>query len=161
MPEPRGREVVISCFCDADHAGCRATGRSHSGILIFVNRAPILFYSKQQSTVEASTFGSELIAMRLAVEMIEGLRYKLRMLGVPIAGPTSVFCDNNSVVTSMTPDASMKKKHCQVNYHRVREACAAGVICVAKEVMHSNLADILTKSLGPKKIKELIAHILW
>ena len=161
MPEPRGREVTMSCFCDADHAGCHVTRRSHSGILIFVNRAPILFYSKRQTTVEASTFGSELIAMRLAVEMIEGLRYKLRMMGVPITTPTNVFCDNNSVVVSMRPDNSLKKKHAQVNYHRVREACAAGIIRVAKEDTNTNLSDIFTKSLSPKKLKELVQRILW
>ncbi len=76
MPEARGKEVTMSCFVDADHAGCRETRRSHSGILLFVNRAPIMWYSKRQNTVEASTYGSELLAMRLAIKMIEGLRYK-------------------------------------------------------------------------------------
>jgi hypothetical protein len=46
MPEPRGRSVTTTCFVDADHAGCRLTRRSHSGILIFVNRAPILWFLK-------------------------------------------------------------------------------------------------------------------
>jgi hypothetical protein len=68
----------MSCFVDADHAGCRVTRRSHTGIIIFVNRAPILWYSKRQNTVESSTFGSEFVAMRIAIEMIECLRYKLR-----------------------------------------------------------------------------------
>ena len=84
MPEPRGKEAVMSCFVDTDHAGCRETGRSHSGIIIYVNRAPILWFSKRQNTVVASKYGSELLAMRLAIEMIEGLRYKLRMMGVPL-----------------------------------------------------------------------------
>jgi hypothetical protein len=39
-PEESGEPVLISCFCDADHAGCRDTRRSHSGVLVFVNRAP-------------------------------------------------------------------------------------------------------------------------
>ena len=76
MPELRGKHVVMTAFVDADHAGCRLTRRSHSGVLIFVNRAPLLWFSKRQATVEASTFGSESIAMRQAIEMIEGLRYK-------------------------------------------------------------------------------------
>jgi hypothetical protein len=54
-PTPRGNDVVMTCFVDADHAGCRETRRSHSGILIFVKRAPILWFSKRQNTVEAST----------------------------------------------------------------------------------------------------------
>jgi hypothetical protein len=46
MPEPRGNAVQINCFVDADHAGNRITCRSQTGILIFINRAPILWYSK-------------------------------------------------------------------------------------------------------------------
>ena len=30
--------------------------------------------------------------------MNDGLRYKLRMMGVPIEGPTHVYCDNEVVV---------------------------------------------------------------
>jgi hypothetical protein len=55
MPQPRGKEVSMSCFVDADHAGCRETQRSHTGMIIFVNSAPILWFSKRQNTVEAST----------------------------------------------------------------------------------------------------------
>ena len=43
-----------------------------------------MFFSKKQNTVEISTFGSEFIASRIAVEIIESLRYKLRMFGVPL-----------------------------------------------------------------------------
>jgi hypothetical protein len=45
-----------------------------------------------------STFGSEFVALKIATELIQGLRYKLRMMGVPIEGPTRVKCDNMSVV---------------------------------------------------------------
>ena len=46
-PEARGRAVTTHCFVDADHAGDRMTRRSHTGVLIFVNRAPIQWYSKR------------------------------------------------------------------------------------------------------------------
>jgi hypothetical protein len=72
----------MSCFTDADRAGCQFTRRSHTGVLIFINRAPILWCSKRQNTVEALTFGSEFIAAKVAVEMIEGLRYELQMMGI-------------------------------------------------------------------------------
>ena len=85
-PEPRGREVGIHCFVDASHAPDKATRRSQTGILIFVNRAPIIAYSKRQNSVETSTFGSEFTAMKQAVEIVKGLKYKLRMFGVPLAG---------------------------------------------------------------------------
>ena len=160
-PPPRGREVVMSCFVDADHAGCKETRRSHSGILIFVNRAPVLWFLKRQNTVEASTYGSELLAMRLSIEMIEGLRYKLRMMGVPLTEECSVFCDNSAVVTNARPESTLKKKHVAINFHRVREAIAAGTIRVAKEGTQTNLADIVTKLMPGPKMKELLENILW
>jgi hypothetical protein len=110
MPEARGKYVSTTCFVDADHAGCHETRRSHSGVLLFVNRAPVMWYSKRQNTVETSTFGSEFVAMKIAVELVEGLRYKLRMMGVPIDGPTSVFCDNAAVVINTTaPESTLRK----------------------------------------------------
>ena len=74
MPPPRGRAATTTCFVDADHAGCLATRHSQTGILMFLQRAPFLWYSKRQSTVETSTFGSEFVAMKTAIEQIEGFR---------------------------------------------------------------------------------------
>ena len=51
--------------------------------------------------METSTFGSEFVAMRIADELVEALRYKLRMFGVPIEGPTNVFCDNEAVTKNV------------------------------------------------------------
>ena len=162
FPEPLGQPAVTTCFVDADHAGCLETRRSHTGVLLFVNRAPISWFSKRQSTVEASTFGSEFIAMRIGIEMIEALRYKLRMFGVPIAGPTYVYCDNASVVGSATrSEASLKKKHVSIAYHRTREAQAAGHIRIGQVPSKENLADLFTKLVNGPRLKELLSHILW
>ena len=64
----------MSYFVDADHAVFRVTRGSHTGVLIFINKAPILWFSNQQNTVETSTFGLEFVAMRIAVELVKGLR---------------------------------------------------------------------------------------
>jgi hypothetical protein len=168
-PEPRGNSVTTSCFVDADHAGCRATRRSHTGVLIFVNRAPVVWFSKRQNTVEASTFGSEFVATKISVELIEALRYKLRMMGVPLQAygvegftPTNVYCDNEAVVMNSTrPESTLKKKHNAISYHRVREAVAAGTIRIAKENGETNLADGFTKPLPGPRLKEIFSHILW
>ncbi len=57
---PRGAAVQMNVFADADHGGHKITRRSHTGILIYLNCAPIIWYSKAQNTVESATFGSEL-----------------------------------------------------------------------------------------------------
>jgi hypothetical protein len=53
------------------------------------------------------------------------------MFGVPIDGPTNVFCDNIGVLKNTTiPESMLAKKHIAINYHAVREAVAAKIISV-------------------------------
>ena len=81
MPEPKGKSVMISCFVEANHAGNVITRRSHTGIIIYVQNAPIIWFSKRQNTVESSCFGSEFVALRTAKDiMLVALRYKLQCL---------------------------------------------------------------------------------
>ena len=83
------------------------------------------------------------------------------MFGVPLSGPARVLCDNESVVkSSMYVESTLKKKHCSIAYHRVREAVAAGKILIYYESTSSNLADLLTKPLPHHKRRDLIQAIL-
>ena len=112
--------------------------------------------------MESSTFGSESIAMRQAIDLIEALRYKLRMMGVPVEKATKVYGDNESVVNAMTrPEAQLKKKHNAINFHRCREAIAAGHIRVAWINGVDNLADALTKVTVGERRHYLFSRILW
>jgi hypothetical protein len=45
MPRRRGRTVTTTEFVDASHASNKKTQRSHTGFLLFINRAPIFWYS--------------------------------------------------------------------------------------------------------------------
>ena len=150
MPIPRGKPVVTTAFVDASHAANKKTRRSHTGFIIFMNRAPIIWYSKRQQTVEASTFSSEFIALKACTESIQHLRYKLRMFGIPLApsGETHIFCDNESVVKNSTYiESVLNKKHNSIAYHYVRWCVAAGIISVGWIESQNNLADAFTKRL--------------
>ena len=63
--------------------------------------------------------------MKTAVEMAEGLRHKLRIMGVPINGPceNNVKADNMSMVrNSSIPESQLKKKKSNsIACHYVRE----------------------------------------
>ncbi|KAL7523011.1 hypothetical protein ACHAWF_000314 [Thalassiosira exigua] len=61
MPEPPGNPVETFAFCNSDHTSNVVTRRSHSGILLFAQNALIRSFSKKQNTVEASTYGAELL----------------------------------------------------------------------------------------------------
>jgi len=82
-PEPRGQAVELTAFVGSDHEGDTVTRRSRTGIFLFIQNAPIVWFSKKETSIETSSFRSEFSAMKTAVEMMEGLRYKLRMMGVP------------------------------------------------------------------------------
>ena len=100
--------------------------------------------------------------MRIAVELVEGLRYKLRMMGVPINGSTNVYCDNEFVVKNVTrPESPCKKKHNSVAYHKAREAIAAKIIRVAKEPGGTNTADLMTKLMGGKVFTDHFKRCMW
>ena len=148
MPAPRGQMVSTHCFVDSDHAANTIMRSSQTGLLLFVNRAPVTWYSKRQNTIEMSIFGSEFIAMKTVVEHVEALCYKLWMFCIPIEGPTNVFCNNKAVFknTSIT-DSTLKKKHTSICYHRAREAVAACTMHVTKKGTATNLADLFTKPL--------------
>lgn len=162
MPPPRGKPVSIHCFVDANLAGNTVTRRSQTGILIFCNRAPVLFHSKKQLTVESSTFGSELVAMKNAIEMIEALRYKLRMFGVPLVGPADIFCDNEAVTKNCSiPESQLKKKHHSIAYHRNRMSVANGTCRIAKEDTDTNLSDLFTKLLPEERRNFLIDGFMY
>lgn len=95
--------------------------------------------------------------MKTAIEMIEALRYKLRMFGVPFEGPTNIFCDNEAVCKNCsTPASTLKKKHLSISYHRNREAVASGTCRIAKEGTLTNLSDLYTKMLPQPRREELL-----
>jgi len=159
MPRSQGG---MTAFVDADHAGDLLTRRSYSGILIYLNNTPIVWYCKKQNTVEASTLGNEFSAMRMAVDLIQTLRYKLRMLGTQLHGPTEVYCDNESVFKNSSIDSStLNKKHVSICYHRVREAVASGMIIIAWIPSTENVADLFTKILPMSHRTKLISNVLY
>ena len=152
MSAPRGQTVSTHCFVDSDHAANTVTRHSQTGLLLFVNRAPVMWFSKRQNTVKMSTFGSEFMTMKTAVEHMEALRYKLRMFGIPMEGPTNVFCNNETVFkNTLIQDSTLRKKHTSICYHRARGAVAARTMQVAKEGTATNLSDLFTKPLTDSK----------
>ncbi len=162
MPEPLGKSARITCYVDADHAHDQLTRRSVTGILLFINNMPIRWVSKRQKTVETSTYGSELVAARIATDLIIEMRYTLRALGVPLDGPALLLGDNQSVVLNTTvPSSVLKKKHNAVAYHRICESIAAGILIFAHINSEDNYADLATKSLGKATFHCLVCKVIF
>jgi hypothetical protein len=86
MPEQHGWPVLTTHFVDDDDLARDVIWQAIlTGVLIFVNRALIIWFLNWQAAVESSTFGSKPIAMQQMIDLIEALHYMLRIsTGVPI-----------------------------------------------------------------------------
>eukprot|EP00957_Ditylum_brightwellii_P124677 9502943-Ditylum_brightwellii.AAC.1 len=86
--------------------------------------------------------------MKQCCEYLRGLRYKLRMIGVPCEGLAYMAVDNQSVLANMTiPDSALKKKSQSICYHFVRKGAARDEWRTLYVNTHNNEADLLTKVL--------------
>ena len=98
IPEPRGESMELRIHVDSHHAGDKAKNWSGNGFLIFVNTALIQWISKKQPTIETSVFGADFLSTKHGMETLHGIRYKLRMMGIPNEGPYYIYGDNMSVI---------------------------------------------------------------
>ena len=162
MPTPKGKVMRTTTYEDANLYHDTVTGRSVTGILHLLNQTPIAWYSKRQGRVQTATYGSEFMAARTASEQIIDLRYTLRMMGIPIDGPSWMFGDNQSVITSATiPESTLNKRHNALSYHLVRECIAAQIINFMHVPGYVNPSDLLTKFLSWSNFWPLIQPLLF
>ena len=162
IPKPLGKHVQTTHYVDANLHHDLATGKAVTAVLHFLNQTPIDAYTKRQSTVETSTYGSEFVAARTAVDQIIDICTTLRYLGVPIRDKSYMFWDNRSVVTSSTiPYSTISKRHHLVSYHRVWEAIAAKFISFHWKDGKSNPADILSKHWEFATVWPMLKPILF
>ena len=162
MPEPTGQLATLTCYVDADHARDKVTTRSVTGIILLLNNTPIVWVSQRQRTTESSTYGSELVAARTAIDLLIEMRYKLRMLSARLEEQSVLVGDNMSVVTNTTlPSSALKKKHQLCNYNKVRKAIAAGFVLFGYIKTTLNVSDVLTKPLGGPLFHSLMKQYMF
>ena len=133
-------------FVDSDHANDKIRRRSRTGFCIFINMACVMSHTKHQATVESAGFGAEFVVIKQAMEASHGLQYKLRMMGIPIVGPTYIYGDNMSTINNTQhPESTLKKKSNSLCYHAIHEAIAMGEILTGHVKTDKHPADLLTK----------------
>ena len=101
--------------------------------------------------------------MKIAMETMRGLRYKLRMMGVPVSGPTYAYGDNMSVIhNTQRPESTLRKKSNAICYHAIRESVAMNEMLTAHIRSVDNPADIGTKIIpGGEKRNHLVRKLLY
>jgi hypothetical protein len=143
-------------MCNSDHVREKRTRCLHTGFLIVCNMALIDWVSKKQATIETS-FGAEFIAIKHGIEKLRGLGYKLRMMGIPLTGPSYINGDNKSQVTNLAKSESTLKKKCNsICYHNVRESVMMDESLITHIRTHDNLSDHMIKVINGAKRQNLL-----
>jgi len=161
-PAPKGKPVSMTSFFDANLHHDLVSGKSVTGVLHQLNKTPIDWCSKLQSTVETATFGSECVAARTCNEQVIDLRLTLWHLGAPINGPTMVLGDNESVINSAAiPHSKMHKRWVALFCHQVRHAVAVGIINIHHIAGKKNPADVLSKHWDLPSVWNTMKQLLF
>ena len=72
-------------------------------------------------------FGEEFADMKIIMETLRGIRYKMGMMGVPISGPLYIYGYYMSVIhKTQRPESTLKNKSNYICYHTVRESVVMG-----------------------------------
>ncbi len=133
-----------------------------TGFFVFMNTALVQWFSKQQATIETSVFGAEFVAMKIGMESLRGLRYKLLMMGVGISDPSYIYGDNMSVIhNTQRPESMLKKKSNSICYHAVRESVAIGESLTGHIGTNENVCDLATKVLYGQKRRYMVSQLLY
>jgi len=94
-------------------------------------------------------------------ELLRGLRYKVRMMGILLTGPSYIYGDNKSQVTNLSrPELTLKKKCNSICYHAIRESVAMGESLITHIKTDDNLSDFLTKMSSSAKRRKLVSGVV-
>lgn len=143
----------LAAWCDASYA-LHEDGRSHSGYgFTFVGSTSGMFYarSSKQTNVTLSSTEAELYAAVDATKDIMWFRSLMDEIGFTQTEPTPMYVDNASMIILANSYSGNHKrvKHFLVRLNFLISAVDTGVIIMEKVDTLINLADALTKSLGP------------
>jgi hypothetical protein len=152
MPTPLRKLVRLTEFVDAKLYFDLITGRSCTGLLIFMNQTPIDWHYKKQSPVASATLSFEFVAVKMTIEKGYDPRYTHRMMGIPVDYTTYVIGDNAAVTIQTTiPHSQLGRRHDVLAYHYTRESIATGMIHMFHVTGITSPVNCVTKFLVIKQ----------
>ena len=107
-------------------------------------------------------FGSDFVAMKIVMEKLRGIRYKLTIMGVPISVPSYMYADNMSVIhNTQISESKLENKSNYICYHAIHESVAMGESLTVHVGTNENCADLATNVLYGGKRKFHVSNLLY
>ena len=149
----------LTGYSDADFAGDRSTGKSHTGVVCLHNGTVISWTIQRQKCVSLSTTEAEFVA---ASEGTKDLLWLSRLLGeIANEGDIPVLhVDNMSAIQLVkNPVFHKRSKHIDVKYYFVRDMFESGKLKVEHAATNEQLADSFTKPHSKQTLKAFCGSI--
>jgi hypothetical protein len=145
---PKGKDLSLITYRDANWAGCIDDQRSTSGAAFYLSECLVSWIRKKKSSVSLSTAEVEHIAAATCCTQVLWIKQTLIDIQVEYDEPIPIYCDNTSAI-SISNNLVMhsKMKHIPIKYHFLREQVAKKNIKVEYVGTKEQVEDIFTKPL--------------
>ena len=149
-------DAVIDVYSDSDWAGCTSTRRSTSGGIIMVKGGLIKSWSSTQACVAMSSGEAEYYgAVKGAAEALS-VQAVAKELGWPMK--VRLWVDSSAAKAVASRTGLGKVRHLEVKFLWLQEVVREGRVEICKIKGENNIADIGTKPLNVKAVRELFGE---
>jgi hypothetical protein len=157
---PCQHELQITQYCDASFA-TGSKGRSITGAITLLGNTPLLWFSRQQTSVATSTAHSEFIAAydaTLAVLPLYPLLCEI-LPDLDIPKPRLITDNLATLTTANTGLLTRQNRHFLVKFYWLHEQLAQDMLIAGWIPTDQQLADLLTKPPSPQMLKFFCSSI--
>jgi len=156
----RKKEAQLTGYSDSDLAGDIDTRKSTTGVLFFLGSSIITWQSQKQKVVALSSCEAEYIAATTAAcQGVWLARLLAEFRGEKNRAIILKIDSESAIQLSKNPVFHDRSKHIDVRYHYIRECVEENRVKLQSVKTAEELADILTKALGPQQFCELRSKI--
>jgi hypothetical protein len=144
---PKGKDISLIAYIDADWAGCIDDRRSTSGATFYLGECLVSWLRKKQSSVSYLQLSRVYFSNNMLYTVL-WMKQTLIDIQVEYDEPIPIYCDNTSTISiSKNPVMHSKMKHIPIKYHFLWEQVAEKNIRVEYVGTKEQVANIFTKML--------------
>jgi hypothetical protein len=141
-------EWVMTLYTDSDWAGDKDTRKSVSGYSLFLLGCPIVWKSRQQSTIALSSSEAEITACSEAAKEIKFAVYVIESMGIKVKLPVVIRVDNvGAIYMAENAAVSQRTKHVDLRTKFLTQYIEDGFIKIVFVRSEDNISDFLTKNV--------------
>lgn len=146
----------LHAYSDANWAEEREDRKSNSGYFCSANGGAISWCCRKQDVVALSSTEAEYVALSEACKELTWLSELAKGLDMEPNERTLLYTDSQSCISMIhNQKFSNRTKHIATKYHYIRDQVTAGRVQLKYVSTSENIADLMTKPLGPIKTEQL------